>query len=92
MWLENLSTNSKSFLIGNIYRHPNETVNWNEEFDSHMDKVLECENEIYLMGDFNRDLKRDYIKQSWLEYMEYFGLHQIVNVSSNRRHSGDRDF
>ena len=32
------------------------------------------------MGDFNRDLKQDNIKQSWLEYMESFGLHQIVNV------------
>ena len=39
-----------------------------------MDKVLKCEKEIYLTGDFNRDLKQDYIKQSWLEYMESFGL------------------
>ena len=80
VWLEILPTNSKSFLIGNIYRHPNETVHWNEEFDNHLDKVLGCEKEIYLMGDFNRDLMQDNIKQSWLEYMESFGLHQIVNM------------
>ena len=53
VWLEILSTNSKSFLKGKIYRQPNETVNWNEDFDNNMDKVLECEKEIYLLGNFN---------------------------------------
>ena len=32
------------------------------------------------MGDFNRDLQQDHIIHSLLEYMESFGLHQIVNV------------
>ena len=80
VWLEIFQTNCKSFLIGNIYRHPNETINWNEWFDNYLDKVLECEKEIYLMGDFNRDLTQDNIKQSWLEYMESFGLSQFVNM------------
>ena len=80
VWLEIFPTNCKSFLIGNIYRHPNETVNWNERFENYLDKVLECEKEMYLMGDFNRDLMQGNIKQSWLEYMESFGLHQIVNM------------
>ena len=35
---------------------------------------------MYLMGDFNRDLMQTNIKQSWVEYMESFGLHQIVNM------------
>ena len=68
VWLEIFPTNCKSFLIGNIYRHPNETVNWNEEFDSYLVNVLECEKEMYLMGDFNRDFMQDNIKHSWLEY------------------------
>ena len=80
VWLEIFPTNCKSFLIGNIYRHPNETVNWNEGFDNYLDKVLECEKEMYLMGDFNRDLMQTNIKQSWVEYMESFGLHQTVNM------------
>ena len=67
-------------MIGNIYRHPNETVNWNEGFDNYLDKVLECEKEMYLMGDFNPDLMQTNIKQSWVEYMESFGLHQIANM------------
>ena len=73
-------TNRKRFLVGNIYRHRNETISWNEEFDNYLDKVLECEKEIYLMGDFNRDLMQDNMKPSWLEYMESFGLHQVVNI------------
>ena len=30
------------------------------------------------MGDINRDLLQDNIKRTWLEYMESFGLHQII--------------
>ena len=59
-------------------RHPNETVQWNEIFDNQFDKVIACEKEIYLMGDFNRDLLQVNIKKTWLEYMESFGLEQIV--------------
>ena len=80
MWLEIFLTNSKSFLVGNIYRHPNETISWNEQFENYLEKVLECEKEVYLLGDFNRDLMQDNIKQSWLEYMETFGLFQFIKV------------
>ena len=78
IWLEIFPKNSKIFLTGVMYRHPNETVQWNEIFDNQFDKVLACEKEIYLMGDFNRDLLQVNIKKTWLEYMESFGLEQIV--------------
>ena len=80
VWLEIFPVNSKSFLVGNIYRHPNETISWNEDFDNYLDKVLECEKEIYLMGDFNRDLMQENIKHFWLEYMESFGLYQFISI------------
>ena len=35
---------------------------------------------VYLLGDFNRVLMQDNIKQSWLEYMETFGLFQFIKV------------
>ena len=76
--VRNFPKNSKSFLIGSMYRHPNETVQWNEIFDNQFDKILACEKEIYLMGDFNRDLLQVNTKKTWLEYMESFGLEQIV--------------
>ena len=69
---------AKVFLIGSMYRHPNETVQWNEIFDNQFEKILACEKEIYLMGDFNRDLLQVNTKKTWLEYMESFGLEHIV--------------
>ena len=54
--IRNFPQNSKRYLIGIIHRHPNETAQWNEKNDTQFDKVLECEKEIYLMGDFNCDL------------------------------------
>lgn len=80
MWLEIFQTNSRSFLVGNIYRHPSETISWNEDFEIQFDKILECDKEIYLMGDFNRDLMQENIKNPWLEYMESFGLFQTINT------------
>ena len=77
MWLEIFPIKSKSFLVGNIY---NETISWNEDFDNYLDKVLECEKEIYLMGDFNCDLMQENIKHFWLEYMDSFGLYQFISI------------
>ena len=78
IWLDIFPKNSKSFLIGSMCRHPNETVQWNEIFDNQFDKILACEKKIYLMGDFNRDLLQANTKKTWLEYMESFGLEHIV--------------
>lgn len=41
-WLEIFQQNSKSFLVGIMYRHPNEPVRWIELFDDQFDKILEC--------------------------------------------------
>lgn len=41
-WLEIFQQNSNSFLVGIMYRHPNETVRWIELFDDQFDKILEC--------------------------------------------------
>ena len=61
-----------------IYRRLHEGIQWNEFFENQFDKVLECEKEIYLMGGFNRDLFQDSLKITWFEYMESFGLKQII--------------
>lgn len=39
---------SKSFLVGIIYRYPNETTKWNEKFEIFIDKVLETQKEVKL--------------------------------------------
>ena len=62
-----------------MYRPPNSTVRWNEVFEDCLEKVLQEEKEIYLLGDFNRDLFNDQIHKSWTDYMEPFGLAQLVS-------------
>lgn len=78
MFLEVFPNKSKSFIIGNIYRHPNENIYWNEKFEILLENVLSNEKELYLLGDFNRDLLKEQTKKTWLEYMEHFGLYQQI--------------
>ena len=82
--LEIFPKKSKSFLVGILYRHPNETVNWNENFEMFIDKILGTQKEFYLLGDFNRDLLNEQIKKSWLEYLEPLGLVQKVTQATRK--------
>ena len=54
-----------------------------------IENVLMEEKEIYLIGDINRDLLNNHINNVWTEYMEPFGLTQLVSkatrVTSNSR-------
>ena len=47
---------SKLFLICNIYRPPNATVEWNTKFEDCLEHVLMEEKEMYIIGDINRDI------------------------------------
>ena len=82
IWLEIKPNKSKSFLVGNIYRPPNSTVQWNSIFEECIEKVLGEEKEIYLLGDINRDLLNNHIKKAWTEYMEPFGLIQLISEAT----------
>ena len=44
--------------------------------------VLKEEKEVYLMGDINRDLLNNNINKAWTEYMEPFGLSQLVSEAT----------
>ena len=41
VWLEIFPHKCKSFLVGILYRHPNEGILWNELFDEQFDVILE---------------------------------------------------
>ena len=84
LFLEIYPKNGKSFLLGNLYRNPKESVQWNQLFENIIEKVLQEEKETYILGDFNRDLLNPQIKKSWLEYMEQFGLFQLVKVPTRQ--------
>ena len=89
IWLEVKLTNSKSFLVGHIYRPPNSGISWNEIFEDNIENVLKEEKELYLLGDLNRDLLNSSINKAWSDYMEPFGLTQLVTeatrITSNSR-------
>lgn len=78
IWVEIKPMNSKSFLVAHIYRPPNSTIQWNDLFEESLEKALGLELEMYILGDFNRDLLNDHVKNSWLDYAESFGLTQII--------------
>ena len=44
--------------------------------------MLKEEKEIYLMGDFNRDLLSNQVNKAWTDYMEPFGLFQLVTQAT----------
>ena len=69
---------SKSFLVGHIYRPPNSGVIWNELFEDCLENVLKEEQELYILGDINRDLLNNQSNKAWSDYIEPFGLTQLV--------------
>jgi len=79
LWLEIFPKNSKSFLIGFIYRNPNSNVSWNDDFDLHIEGVLDEQKEVILLGDFNKDLLNGNINTKWTEYMTSLGFSQHIN-------------
>ena len=82
IWLEVKPINSKSYLVGHIYRPPNSFVQWNKFFEDCIEKVLQEEKEIYLIGDINRDLLNDQIHRAWGDYIDPFGLTQLVSEAT----------
>ena len=40
---------------------------------------MDKDKEVFILGDFNRDLMNSQIKQNWIDYMSSHGLIQHVN-------------
>ena len=87
LFLEISPKNCKSFLVGKLYRNPKETTQWNEKFENLLENVLQEEKEMYILGDFNRDLLNINIKKPWLDYIEQFGLFQKVTQAARETES-----
>ena len=79
IWVEVKPINSKPFFVGHIYRPPNSTIQWNEFFEDCIEKVLQEEKELYILGDINRDLLKEQIQIAWNDYIEPFGLTQFIS-------------
>lgn len=86
IWIEVKPVKSKSFLVGHVYRPPNSSIVWNEIFEDCLENVLREEKELYILGDINRDLLNDQIKKVWTDYIEPFGLSQLVSEATRVTH------
>ena len=82
IWLEIFPKHSKSFLVGYIYRNPNSKVSWNEDFEAHIENILDDQKETLMLGDFNKDLFNVQIKNNWTEYMSSIGFTQHVQEAT----------
>ena len=50
VWVEIKPINSRPFLVGNIYRPPTSTLQWNEYFVDCIENILQEDKEVYLLG------------------------------------------
>ena len=72
--------NAKSFLICSVYQPPSSTADWSEIFARQIEKSVDSNDEIYLMGDFNIDIKDDKPCNTKIKHViEINDLHQLIN-------------
>ena len=57
IWIEVKIRQSNSFLVCSAYRPPSSPTEWTDKFSRQIEKSLTFTDEIYLMGDFNIDIK-----------------------------------
>ena len=72
-----------------MYRHPNEKIEWKDRFENFVETLFNEDKEIILLGDFNRDLLNENIKDEWLDYTISLGLNQqiVMPTRVNQRSS-----
>ncbi|MES9905404.1 MAG: reverse transcriptase family protein [Sedimenticola sp.] len=78
IWTEIYPKNNKSFLVGHFYREPSAKTVWTEHFENNIEKVLEHQQEFYVLGDFNKNLLNKHIKTNWYNVIESLGITQII--------------
>ena len=69
----------QSFLVGNLYRPPNATVEFNDRFEDFIDVISKEEKEFIILGDFNRNLLNEDIERNWGNSTTSLGLSQLVS-------------
>ena len=82
VWLEVFPKCSKSFLVGHFYRNPQSNITWNETFVDQVEKVMDENKEVFILGDFNKDLLNLQIKQQWHDYINSHSLVQHVGEAT----------
>ena len=79
LMLEISPTNSRPFLVGNMYRPPNATVDFNDRFEDFIDVINQEDKELFLLGDFNKKVLNEVIDRNWGNFTTSLGLSQLVS-------------
>ena len=77
IWIEFSFPNRPSLFVGTIYRHPNSTEDWYDNFHDLYDKVSKRNSSVLLLGDFNIDMLKPHT--SWDTAITTLGLNQHVS-------------
>ena len=76
LWIEIIQTNSSPILIGVVYRPPNSSNDWFDQFEAQIDKASTISQNIIMMGDFNIDFQKE-IPHRWQQlYQSYSFNHR----------------
>ena len=91
-WVSIKQPNSKTILIGNIYRPPQGNIeNFIQVLENIFTEIDLLRIEIYIMGDFNIDMldKKNASTKKLLDFIKPFGLYQLIK--SPTRYSKDKN-
>ena len=80
VWIEIKQPNSKSFLLCILYRNPDARACWKDTFETNVEKAQFEDKEILILGDFNKDLKNERVKNEWINYTTSLSLTQMINT------------
>ena len=82
VWIEIKNKSSKNIIVGSIYRHPHDTIAIYNSFLEYMEPILSKitnENkEIYLCGDFNSDILKIDLINSYKHFYELMSSYSLA--------------
>ena len=89
LWVELFSPFKESIIVGNIYFHPNNSVN---EFSRNLENtIIKFNNQrqtFYILGDFNINLLSDsHMTHAYVNSLTSLGVHCLINKPTRFMHN-----
>ena len=78
LWIEIIHTNNSPILIGVVYRPPNSSNDWFNQFEAQIDKASTIAQNIIMMGEFNIDFQKE-IPHRWQQLYQSYSFIQLIN-------------
>ena len=77
IWTEINYQNSKPILVCTAYRPPSTSRSWINEFAREIDRASSCDNELFILGDFNICHLKE-VPHYWTHALEEYNLSQVI--------------